>query len=102
MILIAIILVLNALIPTKAWRIGGVPIGEGMTLVIYAVSIMRILLRPRERYHPLLIALGSCVGVVLIAALHGYLTADDIQYWFWNAKQAIHYLFIFALLAYLL
>ena len=42
-----------------------------------------------------------CVAVVSVAAIHGYLEVNEKEYWFWNAKQAIHYLFIFSLIAYI-
>jgi hypothetical protein len=100
MILIAAILVLNALVPTKAWRVLDVPIGECVTLVLYAISIVQVLVRPFAKHHLLTIAM-VCVAVVCAAAIHGYILVDDSEYWFWNAKQAIHYLFVFPLIAYI-
>ncbi len=100
MILIAVILVLNALVPTKAWRFMDVPIGECVTLVIYAISMAQVLVRPFVKHHLVTIAM-VCGAVVSVAAIHGYLQVDEKEYWFWNAKQAIHYLFIFPLIAYI-
>jgi hypothetical protein len=100
MLFIAVILVLNALVPTKAWRFMDVPIGECVTLVIYAISMVHVLVRPFVR-HRLTTITMVCLAVVSVAALHGYLQVDEKEYWFWNAKQAIHYLFIFPLIAYI-
>jgi hypothetical protein len=100
MFFIAVILILNALVTTKAWRFMDVPIGECVTLVIYAISIVQVLVRPFVKHHLVTIAL-VCAAVVSVAAIHGYLQVDEKEYWFWNAKQAIHYLFIFPLIAYI-
>jgi hypothetical protein len=96
-----IILLFNAIVPTKRFPIMGVPAGEFITLIIYLAFAARVVLFDRTKHFRS--SLGkvwiACLIVVAISASCGFFVDSDHTPWLWNMKQVIHYLFIFPLVA---
>jgi hypothetical protein len=96
-----VIFLFNVVIPTKKFPILGIPAGEFITCIIYAVFAAKVILfDPTKRFRT---SLGKiwivCLLVVAIAASRRFLDETDHTYWFWNMKQVFHYLFIFPLIS---
>ena len=96
-----IVFAFNALVPTKRFPVFGIPAGEFITLVIYVVFAFKALLLDRETYfrRSLNRVWFLCLAVVVLSASRSFLTSEDHTYWMWNAKQVIHYLFLFPLIS---
>lgn len=97
-----VVFLFNAdIVPTKRFPILGVPVGEFITLIIYSAFAAKVILFDRTKHFRS--SLGkvwiACLIVVAIAASRRFFDETDHTYWFWNMKQAFHYLFIFPLLA---
>lgn len=96
-----IVFVFNALVPTKRFPVFGIPAGDFVTLAIYVLFAFKAVLLDRDTYFrgPLNRVWVVCLAVVVLSASRSFLTLENHTYWMWNAKQVIHYLFLFPLVS---
>ncbi|MDP3000271.1 MAG: hypothetical protein Q8N47_22490 [Bryobacterales bacterium] len=93
MIWLLLILSLNAVIPTKWLRVAGVPLGDGISIAVYGLYLMRACVT-RRRVGQVYWPWGLCMIVVTISPLIALLANRDAEVLVLTLRQTMHYLFI--------